>query len=84
MPPKAIRRPGSGLWTATLHRLAYPIGRPLGDTGVVVMELARPVEIDEIVVGWSPADPPQVFDIDVLTGGGWLWVARCAGTVNRR
>jgi subtilase family serine protease len=34
-----------------------------------------PVEIDEVSIGWSASDPPQVFDIDVLTGGGWLWVA---------
>ncbi len=34
----------------------------------------EPVELDEITVGWSQTDPPQVFDIDVLTGGGWLWL----------
>ncbi len=33
-----------------------------------------PVELDEIIVGWSPTDPPQIFDVDVLTSGGWLWL----------
>ncbi len=34
----------------------------------------EPMELDEITIGWSQTDPPQVFDIDVLTSGGWLWL----------
>ena len=33
-----------------------------------------PVELDEITIGWSQTNPPQIFDVDVLTGGGWLWL----------
>ncbi len=33
------------------------------------------VEVARIAVGWSTTDPPQRFDVDVLTAGGWLWSA---------
>ena len=35
----------------------------------------EPVELDEITIGWAQTDPPQVFEIDVLMDGGWLWLA---------
>jgi len=37
-------------------------------------EWSETIEIDEMIVGWSTAAPPQTFDIDVLTPGGWLWL----------
>jgi len=39
-----------------------------------------PVELAEITVTWSATDPPQDFDVDVYTAGGWLWAATASWT----
>lgn len=33
-----------------------------------------PFEIDGIEITWTAAEPPQSFDVDLLTSGGWLWL----------
>ncbi len=37
-----------------------------------------PFEIGELAVTWSATDPPQLFDVEVLTPEGWLWLATTA------
>ncbi|TFG38588.1 MAG: hypothetical protein E4H44_03665, partial [Candidatus Aminicenantes bacterium] len=58
--------PSTG-WTSTT---SPSLGRPAWWSWI----WPDPVELREIVVGWSQTDPPQLFDVDVLTSGGWLWL----------